>query len=146
MESLPENTTKPVWCVVANVVLERTYGPSGPGHPVDVRRGSTHFAPGAKVFLVDIWGMSGGKRVQVVGRHRTSHRFMEAIMESNHLANWRSELAYSPFVVSHVLKHHRDHDAAPDSEEWRQLVEERAAGFQRWHSQTQPFTTRPPTT
>jgi hypothetical protein len=43
----------PVWCPVANVVRERTYGPGGK----EIRRGSKHFAPGAKLYCYPSqWG------------------------------------------------------------------------------------------
>ena len=54
--------------MVANVVHERPYGPEG----AEIRRGTKHFAPGAKVYVFSFfWGM-GGEQVTVIGRHRKS--------------------------------------------------------------------------
>jgi len=80
--------SEPAWCVAANVIMERDYGPGG----VEKRRGTKHFAPGAKVFVYDFfWGM-GGESVTVMGRHRKSHRFIQLSMRATHLAtgaqNW----------------------------------------------------------
>ena len=40
----------------------------------------------------------GGESVKVIGRHRKSHRFICLTMAAKHLANWRAELVYSPYV------------------------------------------------
>jgi hypothetical protein len=61
------------------------------------RRGAKHFAPGAKVYF--LYGFDGWERVYVVGRHRGSKRYIELIMNSAHLTNWRAELVYSPHLV-----------------------------------------------
>src|SRR5688500_14907210 len=66
----------PVWCVAANVVTEREYGPGG----AEKRRGTRHFAPGAKVFVFNFFWGTGGERVTVIGRHRRSHRFIRLSM------------------------------------------------------------------
>jgi hypothetical protein len=112
MEPLPESPLTidsdpvgdpngPVWCVVANVVLERSYGPGG----AESRRGTKHFAPGAKVYVFHFfWGM-GGEHVTVVARHRKSKWYITITMQSVHLANWRAELVYSPHVIEQILKY-----------------------------------------
>nr|GFD56498.1 hypothetical protein [Tanacetum cinerariifolium] len=37
------------WTAVANIVRERPYGPGG----AEIRLGTKHFAPGAKVYIID---------------------------------------------------------------------------------------------
>lgn len=94
-----KETPEPVWCIVANIVYERPYGPSGE----ETRSGTKHFAPGAKVYIVDFfWGM-GGQDVTVVGRHRKSHRYITIVIRSQWLVNWRAELIYSPHVIREVI-------------------------------------------
>ncbi|HEX3313290.1 MAG TPA: hypothetical protein VHR72_00300, partial [Gemmataceae bacterium] len=52
----------PVWCVTANVVHERRFGPGG----IVIHRGTKHFSPGTKVHVVDFyWGMAGERVVRV---------------------------------------------------------------------------------
>lgn len=85
----------PVWCVVANMIRERPYGPGGK----EIRRGSKHFAPGAKLYCFPaLWG-DGYEQIQVVGRHRATHRYVKMIVSSAWLTNWRVQLVYSPHVI-----------------------------------------------
>jgi hypothetical protein len=92
-----ETATKvePVWCPVANMVRERPYGLDGR----ETRRGSKHFAPGAKLYCFPaLWG-DGYKQIQVIGRHRATHRYVKMIVNEKWLTNWRVQLAYSPHVI-----------------------------------------------
>lgn len=96
----PEQIT-PVWCIAANMVYERDYGPGGQ----EKRSGTRHFAPGAKLYIVDFfWGMAG-ENCTVVGHHRKSRRYITIVTQSKWLANWRVELVYSPYVIKEVVKH-----------------------------------------
>lgn len=85
----------PVWCVVANMIRERPYGPGGR----DIRRGSKHFAPGARLYCYPaLWG-DGYERIQVIGRHRATHRYVKMIVSEKWLTNWRVQLVYSPHLI-----------------------------------------------
>ncbi len=85
----------PVWCPVANIVRERASGPGGR----EIRRGSKHFAPGAKLYCYPaLWG-DGYEQIQVIGRHRATHRYVKMIVNEKWLTNWRVQLAYSPHVI-----------------------------------------------
>jgi hypothetical protein len=85
----------PIWCPVANMGVERPYGPGGS----EIKRGSRHFAPGAKLYCDRyLWG-DGYEKIQVVGHHRASHRYVTMVVSSSWLTNWRLELAYSPHVI-----------------------------------------------
>lgn len=85
----------PVWCVVGNVTDERPYGPGGQ----EWRRGTIHFAPGAKVYCFPpLWG-DGYEKIQVIGRHRGSHRYVTMVIRSDWVRNWRTELVYSPTLI-----------------------------------------------
>jgi hypothetical protein len=130
----------PVWCVAANVLNERPYGPGG----AEIRRGTKHFAPGAKVYVFDFfWGM-GGEQVTVVGRHRKSRRYITLVMRATHLANWRAELAYSPHVIKQVLASGEFAELPRGGPESRAQAEEIAASYVRRGAASQPFTPRPP--
>jgi hypothetical protein len=85
-----------VWCVVANVMREHAYGPGG----AQRQRGTKHFQPGAKVYCFPaLWG-DGYEYIQVIGRHRATHRYVTMVMPSRWLTNWRVDLVYSPYVIS----------------------------------------------
>jgi len=78
----------------------RQYGPKG----AETRRGTKHFRPGAKVYLVDAyWGM-GAESVIVVGHHRGSKRLITLAMRSAHLTNWRIGRTYSPHIIRELEK------------------------------------------
>jgi hypothetical protein len=94
-----KDEVRSAWCIAANVVNERPYGEGG----LEMRSGTKHFAPGAKVYVVRFfWGMAG-ETLTVVGRHRKSHRFITLSMPSKWLVNWRVELVFSPRVIKEII-------------------------------------------
>ncbi len=103
--------------------MERAYGPGG----AETRRGTRHFAPGAKVFVYAFfWGMAG-ESVTVMGRHRKSHRFIQLSMSAKHLANWRAELVYSPTVAKVIRENAEFGSLQAGSDRARLRAEEIAA-------------------
>lgn len=87
-----------VWCVVANVAEEQPFGPGG--H--ELRRGTKHFAPGAKVYCLPAqWG-DGYEKIVVVGRHRATHCYVRIVLPAKRLTNWRTDLVYSPHVIAEL--------------------------------------------
>jgi hypothetical protein len=100
-----------IWCVVANVVDEHPVGESR-----EIRRGTTHFSPGAKVYCYPpLWG-DGYEKVKVIGHHRGSNKLVTLVMPSKWLENWRVKMVYSPLVIE-KMQNHWD-----DSEESLQLA------------------------
>lgn len=98
MSDAQEKKLEPVWCIAANVIYERRFGPGG----AETRKGTKHFAPGAKVHIVNFHG-TGRENVTVVGRHRKSHRYITLVTPLKWLVNWRVELIYSPYVIRKVI-------------------------------------------
>src|SRR5690242_1756703 len=88
----------PAWCVVANVVDLRPYGPGGAEH----RRGLRIFRPGAKLYIVDGFGGMGWEVVRAVGQARRSSRFVCACVRAEHLTGWRVTLVYSPAALHRI--------------------------------------------
>jgi hypothetical protein len=85
----------PVWGVIANV-REHAHPPNSGLADLP---GTKHFAPGAKVYLLEpMWG-SGGEDVEVVGRHRHGHRFISIVTRTRYLEDARAKLVYSPHVI-----------------------------------------------
>ncbi len=88
----------PVWCVVANVVVGRPYGPGG----TERRRGTKHFAPGAKVYIFKpLWDWfpygGGASHLMVIGRARKTHRYIAIVARSAWLTNARE--GFGPGIV-----------------------------------------------
>lgn len=128
----------PVWCVVANVLHERPYGPGG----IEKRRGTRQFAPGAKVYVFSyFWGMAG-ETVTVVGRQRKTKRYITSIVQANHLANWRAELVYSPHVIRQILDYGEFAKLPRGGAESQAHAEEIAAMYRQGGAASQPYTTR----
>lgn len=130
----------PVWCVAANVLIERGHGPRG----VEKRRGTKHFAPGAKVYVYNFFWGTAGERVTVVGHHRKSRRFIRLTMPAKHLANWRAELVYSPYVAKQVREFGEFAALPADSVKARLRAEEIAESYIKQGALSQPFITRSP--
>jgi hypothetical protein len=79
---------------VGNVVVERLHGSEG-----EVRRGTKHFSPGTKVYLVDAyWGM-GGETVTVLGLARRPKRWIGVDVGARVVENWRAKLIHDPGVL-----------------------------------------------
>lgn len=116
-----------IWCVVANVTQETAHGPGG----ADKRRGTRHFAPGARLYCFpSLWG-DGYESIQVVGRHRGSHRYVTMVVGSRHLANWRAELVYSPHVIAQMAGYW---DGTPASRRRAEELAEWAASREGQHA------------
>ncbi|MEU8436759.1 hypothetical protein AB0F18_28400 [Streptomyces sp. NPDC029216] len=81
--------------IVANIVQVTVQGYGG----LEVRRGTKHFAPGAKVWVVPPhWDWSD--RLYVVGRHRGRfNRYIAVVMRRDFLENLRVRGVYSPALA-----------------------------------------------
>jgi hypothetical protein len=92
-----------IWCVVANVVNEHVVGESR-----EIRRGTKHFSPGAKVYCFPpLWG-DGYENIKVIGHHRGSHKLVTMVMPSKWLENWRVKMVYSPQIIRRMKEHWDD--------------------------------------
>ena len=108
-----------LWCAVANVVPLRAYGPGG----AEIRTGTKHFAPNAKVYVVSyFWGM-GGDEVTVIGHHRKSHRLVSMVIASRHLINWRAKLVYKPAILEQIAANTDWNGVLSDEEKIRRIVD-----------------------
>ena len=96
-----ENQTQEfVWCVVANIKREIPFGPEK-----EIRLGTKHFSPGAKVYCFKSEWDPGLGRLRVIGRHRGSRRFVKMVIEKSWLTNWRVKAVYNPRLVAKLKKH-----------------------------------------
>jgi hypothetical protein len=85
---------------VANMVPERPYGPGG----AETRRGTKHFAPGAKLYIID-WYAGGCERIIVVGQHRGSKRLVTLVIDVRLVENLRAKVCYQPAVIAKIKQH-----------------------------------------
>ena len=84
------------FCVTANMKQQTNQGDGG----LQMRRGTKHFAPGAKVWVLPVqWG-DGGEQVIVAGRHRGSRGpYIRMVIARRHLENFRVQGVYSPALL-----------------------------------------------
>ena len=93
------------WCLVGNIVEQRSYGEGG----TETRPGTKHFSGGTKVYCLPAqWG-DGYEKIIVIGRHRGSKRFETMIVSSEWVTNWRAKVVYAPAVLRRI------HDAVAES-------------------------------
>lgn len=89
----------PVWCLVAKMRAVREVNQEA----TDAQSGNKYFAPGAKLYFRHIVGFRNERIdepvIEVVGRHRRSHRYIRVIMRAAWVENWRVDLVYSPTVI-----------------------------------------------
>ena len=111
---------EPVWCISANIVQERPYGPGG----LETRRGTKHFAPGAKVYCVLFFWSGLLTSVDIVGRHRGLHRYVRMMVKHDWLTNLKVDLVYSPYVISQLTPSHAETKAEAEKavEHLRSLI------------------------
>ncbi len=89
----------PVWCLVGTMRADRAGSPaaSGPSN------GNKYFASGARLYFRHCVGDRNGNVdepvIEVVGRHRKTHRYLRFIMRADWVENWRVDLVYGPAVI-----------------------------------------------
>lgn len=104
-DAAPQAEPVTQWCLVGNIVEQRSYGEGG--H--ELRPGTKHFSGGTKVYCLPAqWG-DGYEQIVVVGRHRGSKRFETMVVDSNCVTNWRAKVVYSPAVLSRLAHGFKDY-------------------------------------
>jgi hypothetical protein len=96
-----EATPEAYWTAVANIVRERPFGPGG----AEIRIGTKHFAPGAKVYIID-WYAGMCERIIVVGLHRKSKKFIRLVIDVKVVENLRPKLCYNPAAIRKIKDHY----------------------------------------
>lgn len=82
------------WCLIGNVVENHEYG-----EEKEIKTGSKHFRPGAKVYIAPAnWG-DGYENVIVIGCPRHGKRYIEVVMRSELIRNFRAGKVYAPAVL-----------------------------------------------
>lgn len=99
--NVAEAAPEAYWTAVANVIRERPYGPGG----AEMRFGTKHFAPGAKVYIID-WYAGMCERIVVVGMHRKSKKFIRLVIDAKVVENLRPKLCYTPAAIQKIKDHY----------------------------------------
>lgn len=112
---------------------ERPYGPGG----AETRRGTKHFAPGAKVYIID-WCPGTRERIIVVGQHRSTKRFVTLIISAKLVENLRPKVCYHPGVIIKISEYYAQAYAPKGFEHLTQeFAEQICAVIPRWQAQAE---------
>lgn len=94
-------TPESYWTAVGNIIREQPYGPGG----TEIRYGTKHFAPGAKVYIID-WFAGTCSRIVVIGLHRKSKKIVRLIIDVKLVENLRPKLCYNPAAIKKIKEHY----------------------------------------
>jgi hypothetical protein len=105
------------WTAVANIVREQPYGPGG----AEIRFGTKHFAPGAKVYIID-WFPGTCERITIVGLHRKAKQLITIVLDVKLVENLRVKVCYAPAVLAKIRHHYESEDLSFLSKEFAETV------------------------
>jgi hypothetical protein len=84
-----------IWCLVGNIIEKHYYG-----EEKQIRTGTKQFSPNTKVYCFPaLWG-DGYEDIKVIGRPRSSNKYITVIMKSKYIKNWRLQKVYQPYVIN----------------------------------------------
>lgn len=97
---MPDLENDWIWCLVANVTRE-PHLECG-----EMRLGTKHFAPGAKLYCFPYHWSDGGERLNVLGRHRRGGPWLiDTVIATKLMTNWRVRRVFQPFVIQAMAGH-----------------------------------------
>ncbi|MCR4648837.1 MAG: hypothetical protein K5776_07140 [Lachnospiraceae bacterium] len=103
------------WSLVGNIVDEDEFGEEH-----EIKKGTKQFSSGSKVCLAPgQWG-DGYERVIVIGVARGSRKYIEVIMQSKYIENFRMQKIYKPAIMKRMIN--SEHYWWSDSEDDRKEI------------------------
>lgn len=97
---LDENKKEYCTCIVANIIGKYHWG-----QDKEIKNGTKHFRPGAKVYCVFMYGGMGHDSVRVLGKPRKASRFIDVVIRTCYIKNCRLQKTYDPKVLAFLKKH-----------------------------------------
>ena len=88
------------WCIVGNIVDHHFYGKEK-----EVRRGTKQFGSGAKVYCMPEFGGMAHEEIRVVGKPRKQKRFINIVMKTKKIKNFRVQKVYNPKIQLDLGSH-----------------------------------------
>lgn len=83
-----------IWGLVGNIVEKHPFGENK-----EIRYGTKHFLPNAKVYILpSIWD-DGYEKLRVIGRHRKTNKYVCMIIKTKYITNFRLKKIYSPYII-----------------------------------------------
>ena len=86
-----------VYCLAWNIIEKHEYGENK-----EIRYGTKHFAPGAKVICYPaIWG-DGYESIYVIGKPRKTFKLIKVIMRREYIKNFRLKKIYDKRIINEM--------------------------------------------
>ena len=85
------------WCLVGNIVGAHEFGEAH-----EIKYGTKHFSSGTKVFVNLIYGGRGHKRIMVIGVPRHSRNYIEVVIPSKYVENFRIQKVFKPALLKRM--------------------------------------------
>jgi len=127
-DNFPEkkiNDIEFIWCLVGNVIEKHFWGENK-----EIRIGTKQFSPGTKLYCYPVqWG-DGYQKVKVIGRPRKFKKFINVVINSDYITNWRKEKVYNPFIIKQLILN-KGWDNSEESDERLNLLYESLIDYQK---------------
>lgn len=92
-----DSSTESEICIIGNIVDTHFYG-----EQKEIRKGTKHFPPNAKVYCLPEYGGMGHETMVVVGVPRKSKRFIKIAMPTKRIKNFKVKAVYKPRIIDYI--------------------------------------------
>lgn len=99
-------------CIVGNIIGAHYWG-----EQKEIRYGTKHFRPGAKLYCTFPYGGMGHENIRVFGKPRGQRRMITIVIEARYVKNFRLQKVYDPKVLAYLDKYAYTY-AASQMAEW----------------------------
>ena len=86
-----------LWCIVGNIVDQHYFG-----EQKEIKSGTKHFPPGAKVYCIPEYGGMGHEKIRVIGKPRKSKTLINVVIPTKLITNFRLQKVYSPSLFDKI--------------------------------------------
>ncbi len=114
-----KNSAEWRWCLVGNIVEKHEFGEAH-----ELKYGTKHFRPGAKVFINLVYGGMGHEHILVIGVPRHMKNYIEVVIRRKFVCNFRVQRVYKPAVLK--MMSDSDWDWRDNSDDTRKTLEKSA--------------------
>ncbi|MEL6660287.1 MAG: hypothetical protein AAFR36_27725, partial [Bacteroidota bacterium] len=85
------------FCIVGNIVDKHFYG-----EEKEVKSGTKHFRPNAKVYCFPEFGGAAHENMLVIGQPRKSRKLIKVVILTKRIKNFRLKAIYKPSILGHI--------------------------------------------
>lgn len=96
-----ENSDESEFCIIGNIVDKHFYG-----ELKEIRRGTKHFRPNAKVYCLPEYGGMAHEKMVVVGMHRKSKRLIKIAIPTKRIKDFRIKSVYKPRIIDYIRENY----------------------------------------